>query len=180
MAVHAEEAWGDGSMMRATFGVIAVLVTACAGPAVAPTTAPSSEARSAAPTLPGATDAPQTADPNAETAIRGWLEAQNSGDLELAASFFASGARIGSTPVTTNSVAEVVEALRPTSVCHHEIESIATQGATSLVEVTISGDACPFLQGAEELTIQIPVQVANGKITCTCAAETSHARSGLV
>lgn len=170
-------------MTRSSFAVVALLVAACAGPAVAPASVPSVDAPTVAPTLPRATAAPRTADPNAETAIRGWLEAQNAGDLELAASFFALGARIGPTPdrlVTTNSLAEVVEALGETSVCHHRIDSIATLGATSLVEATISGDACPFLQGAEELSIQIPVQVANGKIICTCAAGTSRARSGLV
>ena len=113
-------------------------------------------------------------DPAAVAAIRGWFDAANAGDLEKAATYFATGARVGTNPsrlVTTGSMADVVAFLRETDGCQTTIGSIRQDAATIWVEAAISGAKCPFLQAGETSHgILIPVLVVNGRITCTCPA----------
>jgi hypothetical protein len=109
-------------------------------------------------------------DPAALSVVRGWLDAQNAGDLEKAATFFAPGARIGASGlVTTHNVAEIVAILEPLAVCHHEIVGVRSVAGAIFVAVELSGPNCTFLVGGETThEIEIPVQIADGKIICTC------------
>jgi len=105
-------------------------------------------------------------DPAAVAAIRGWFDAANAGDLEKAATYFAPGARVGTSAsrlVAASSVADIVAFLRETDGCQTTIDSMRQDAATIWVEATISGAACPYLQAGESTHgIQIPVQVVNG------------------
>jgi hypothetical protein len=140
---------------------------------VAPTAAfsPSLAATStASPSLAPTTSAPASVDPAALGVVRGWLDAQNAGDLEKAATFFAPGARLGGSGlVTTHNVAEIVAVLEPLAVCHHEIVGARSMAGAIFVAVELSGPNCTFLVGGETThEIEIPVQIADGKIICTC------------
>jgi hypothetical protein len=109
-------------------------------------------------------------DPAALSVVRGWLDAQNAGDLAKAATFFASGARLGGNGlVTTHSVAEIVAVLQPLSACHHEIVGVRQTAGAIFVAVALSGPTCTFLEVGETThEIEIPVQIEGGKIICTC------------
>jgi hypothetical protein len=112
-----------------------------------------------------------TVDPVAFDVVRGWLDAQNAGDMDKVATFFAPGARVGSAGqlVVTNSPAEVITALGAAPKCHHTITSMDAVGRTVFAEVQISGAECSFLPAGEtSMGIQIPVLVVDGKIACTC------------
>jgi hypothetical protein len=124
----------------------------------------------ASPSLAPTTSAPASVDPAALGVVRGWLDAQNAGDLEKAATFFAPGARLGGSGlVTTHNVAEIVAVLEPLAVCHHEIVGARSMAGAIFVAVELSGPNCTFLVGGETThEIEIPVQIADGKITCTC------------
>jgi hypothetical protein len=109
-------------------------------------------------------------DPAALSVVRGWLDAQNAGDLEKAATFFAPGARLGGNGlVTTHSVDEIVAVLEPLAVCHHEIVQVRQGAGAIFVAVKLSGPKCTFLEVGETThEIEIPVQIEGGKIICTC------------
>ena len=113
-----------------------------------------------------------TPDPAALDVLHGWLAAQNAGDLEAAAAFFANGARLGPDPahlVVANTAKEVIAVLEPTARCHHEIVTTHFEEATLIAQVNISGEACPFLAAGETShEIEIPLQIVDGKIICTC------------
>ena len=144
----------------ATLGLMLVLV-ACGGPTVTGTATTSPPSPAPAPTV----------DPAAFDVVRGWLDAQNAGDMDKVATFFAPGARVGSAGqlLVTNSPAEVIAALGEAPKCNHVIKSMDAVGRTVFAEVDLSGAECPFVPAGEaSYGIQIPVLVADGKIICTC------------
>ena len=149
----------------AALGLTMLVLGACAGPAASgpATTSPSTSPASPAPAA--------TLDPAAFDVVRGWLDAQNAGEMDKVATFFAPGARVGSAGqlLVTNSPADVIAALGEAPKCQHVITSMDAVGRTVFAEVEISGAECPFLPAGEaSYGIQIPVVVADGKIVCTC------------
>jgi hypothetical protein len=175
---------------RASLLVIGLIVAGCSPassasspPAtVAPTATLSSSlaATSAASPSPAPTaSVAASVDPAALNVVRGWLDAQNAGDLEKAATFFAQGARLGGSGlVTTHTVAEIVAVLEPLAVCHHEIVGARSVAGAMFVAVELSGSNCTFLVGGEtKHEIEIPVQIEGGKIICTCPPGASRQTS---
>jgi hypothetical protein len=158
--------------------IAALAATACTA-SPAPSTGAAVEV-TPVPASPGITATPRD-DGAAFAAIRGWLDASNAGDLEKAATFFAPGARVGTSPellVETHSTSEVVAQLHEAARCLTQIGSMRADSGTIWVDATISGPDCPFLQAGETTHgILIPVQVVDGLITCTCPAESGRGPS---
>jgi hypothetical protein len=156
---------------------LALLLAACTGqPSIAPSAAATPNLPTAGPSIPAEPSPAPSTDPAAAVAIAGWLDAVSARDYERAATYFAPGARIGDRSlIVANTTDEIVSALRNTPPCDHAVTTMHDDGLTIWVEAEISGDVCPFVDpGESSHGILIPVQVANGKIICTCPAEGSR------